>query len=162
VVNPNGALFCGPENINLDKPNDGDEFAVAVRVYNKSSSPPARTHADIYCNGARVFAGGYDPIPNASGEVNIYPQLIQPGQDGDPAEDEGGDMWKVALVTTNIGDDGTLNCTVVPTQSKTPNATKDGSTAYCVDNGAANGANSQVFLTSGGGVPADANAMCFH
>ncbi len=164
VTNPNAAGFCGPENINLDNPGDGDQYAVAVRFYARHGSPSgqlAQTHADVYCNGARILAAGYDPLPNASGLItSYYPGLITPGEDG--AQGEGGDMWKVALVTTSIGDDGTLNCTVVPTQSMTPDTMRDGTTAYCVDNAAADGANSQILLTSGGGVPATANALCYH
>jgi hypothetical protein len=70
-------------------------------------------------------------------------------------------MWKVALVTTSVTG-GVLSCNVTPTQSTTPDATRDGSTAYCVDNASLQGANSQTYLTTGGGVPATANALCYH
>jgi hypothetical protein len=55
-----------------------------------------------------------------------------------------------------------LTCNVVPTQSMVADAPLDGTTAYCVDDYTANGADSQEYLTSGGGVPATANALCFH
>ena len=150
--------YCGPENINVDEPNDGDQYAVGVRFYTKNSptGTNAKTHADIYCNGVRIFAGGYDPVAGTN-----YPQLITDGADGDSSMGEGGDMWKVALVTTTVTG-GTLSCTVVPTQSQTADATRDGTTAYCVDNATLNTAQSQELLTSGGGVPASANALCFH
>jgi hypothetical protein len=163
-VNPNGAHFCGPENINIDNPSDGDEYAVAVRFYARHGTPAgqgARTHADIYCNGARILAAGYDPLPGPTGLItSLYPQLITQGEDGSAGE--GGDMWKVALVTTSTGDGGELNCTVVPTQSMTADPSRDGTTAYCVDNAGMDGANSQILLTSSGGVPANANALCYH
>ncbi len=169
-TNPNaGSLFkpfCGPENINLDNPGNGDQFAVGIRFYTKNS-PAADNpivHVNLYCDGARVFAGGYDPVAG-----NNYPQLITAGEDGNPAPDagEGGDMWKVALVTTTLSDAGAdasgLGCQVLPTQSQVPDTTRDGpTTAYCVDNATLNGAYSQVTLTSGGGVPANANALCYH
>jgi hypothetical protein len=171
VVNPNGAHFCGPENINVDAPGDGDTFAVAVRFYARHGSPAhqgAQTHADIYCNGARILAAGYDPLPNAAGAItSYYPQLVTPGADGDPPSqyygygESGGDMWKVGLVTTSITG-GVLTCAVVPTASMTPDANLDGSSSYCVDDATLNGANSQILLTSSGGVPADANALCYH
>lgn len=55
-----------------------------------------------------------------------------------------------------------LTCTVVPTQSTRPHLTRDGSTAYCVDNDVLDGASSQVLLTPVGLEPADANALCYH
>ena len=167
-TNPNASSifkpFCGPENINLDNPGNGDEFAVGIRFYTKNS-PAAdnpMVHVNLYCDGARVFAGGYDPIAG-----NSYPQLITSGEDGNPDAGEGGDMWKVALVTTTLTDAGAgatgLGCDVVPTQSQVPDTTRDGpTTAYCVDDATLNTANSQIYLTAGGGVPANANALCYH
>jgi hypothetical protein len=89
---------------------------------------------------------------------NLFPQLGTAGQD------DSGDMWKVATVTTSTGDGGAIACTVLPTQSKVANASLDGTTAYCVDDATLNTANSQKFLTSGGGVPSAtvATATCFH
>jgi hypothetical protein len=190
LVNPNGTSangpFCGPENINLDNPGNGDQFAVGIRFYTKNSpkADNAMTHVNLYCDGERVYAGGYDPVAG-----NNYPQLITAGEDGNPGVPiikEGGDMWKVALVTTTIGnaavdggvdaaagqaDAGSggdaggngLHCLVVPTQSKVPDPPRDGDAGpYCVDNATLNTANSQVYLVDGGGVPASANELCYH
>jgi hypothetical protein len=159
VVNPNGvntttgAPYCGPENINVDAPASGDVFAVGLRFYGRNghATTNALSHVNIYCDGARILSAGYDPLTAGS----VYPQLITPGQDSD------GDMWKVALVTTTVTS-GVLSCAVTPTQSTTPDAMRDGSTAYCVDNETLQGAASQIDLTKGGGVPATANSLCYH
>ena len=165
-------------------------FAVAVRFYTKRSpaADNAMTHVNLYCDGERVYAGGYDPVAG-----NNYPQLITQGEDGNPNPPilkEGGDMWKVALVTTRYGNavpdagaaDGgpdakvdaapaggvdagpdALHCIVVPTQSKVPDPPRDGDAGpYCVDNAKLNTANSQVYLVDGGGVPPNANSLCYH
>jgi hypothetical protein len=156
VKNPNGRSangpFCGPENINVDHPVVNDRFAVGLRYYTRSApgTVSAHSHVNVYCNGARVLSAGFDPIAG-----NEYPQLWTSGAD------TGGDMWKVALLTTTVTGAG-LSCTVVPTQSTTPDPTRDGSTAYCVDNAALDGADSQEFLTEGGFEPANANALCYH
>jgi hypothetical protein len=105
---------------------------------------------DVYCDGERVLASGYDPVAGT-----LFPQLLTSG--GDTA----GDMWKVALLTTQVTGAG-LTCTVVPTQSMVPNLTRDGSTAYCVDNDVLDGAVSQELLTASGYEPVNANALCFH
>jgi hypothetical protein len=145
--------FCGPENINVDAPANGDVFAVGLRFYGRDGSATANalSHVNIYCDGARILSAGYDPTTPGA----VYPQLITPGQDTT------GDMWKVALVTTSVTG-GALTCNVAPTQSTTPDAQRDGSTAYCVDNASLQGANSQKYLTNGGGVPATANSLCYH
>jgi len=160
VTNPNAtslfAPFCGPENINLDAPGNGDQYAIGIRFYAQSGTTNPRVHADVYCDGARILAAGYDPIAG-----NNFPQLAVAGEDGDPAQDEGGDMWKVGMVTTTVTN-GVLTCAVVPTPSKVANPQLDGTTAYCVDDATKNGATSQEYLTSGGGVPASAAALCFH
>jgi hypothetical protein len=145
-------VFCGAENINLDNPNDGDVFAVAVRFYAKRS--PAATnalaHVNIYCDGERIFTAGYDPVAG-----NEFPALVKAG--GDTM----GDMWKVGLVTTAVSGT-TLTCNVSPTPSVTPDPTRDGSTSYCVDNYANNTANSQIQLTKAGPAPTAASQLCFH
>ena len=135
-MNPNDndsiGPFCGPENINLDNPQNNERFAVGVRFYNQSGTTKPDVHADVYCDGARILAAGYDPIAG-----NDFPQLVTPGQTG-PDSGEGGDMWKVGLVTTSVSG-GVLTCNVVPTPSKVPDPTRDGSTAYCVDDATLNG-----------------------
>jgi len=156
VANPNGSSFtgpyCGPENINVDHPANNDRFAVGLRFFAQNATPPApvHTHVNIYCDGARVFSAGYDPTTG-----NTFPRLLTPGQDSQ------GDMWKVALVTTQVTGAG-LTCTVDPTQSTKPDSTRDGTTAYCVDDAALDGDVSQELLTSGGYEPANANALCYH
>jgi hypothetical protein len=158
VSNPNGSSaagpYCGPENINVDAPADGDQYAVGLRFYNQSGMTNAHGHVNIYCNGERVLSSGFDPTATPPNE---YPQLATPGQDST------GDMWKVATITTSVTG-GTLSCTVLPTQSTKANAALDGTTAYCVDDANLNGAQSQEFLTSGGGAPSPtvATALCFH
>ena len=94
VTNPNkSGPFCGAENINLDNPADGDVFAVAVRFFAKNSpaGTNAHTHVNIYCDGARIYTAGYDPVAG-----NKFPVLVEDGGD------TGGDMWKVGLVTTQV------------------------------------------------------------
>jgi hypothetical protein len=156
VTNPNGSSFngpyCGPENINVDHPLNNDRFAVALRFFTQNTQPPvpAHAHVNVYCDGERVLSAGYDPVAG-----NLYPQLATSGGD------TGGDMWKVALVTTQVTGAG-LTCTVVPTQSAVPNLALDGSSAYCVDDATLNGAVSAELLTQGGYEPANANTLCFH
>lgn len=154
VVNPNGSSgsgpFCGSENINLDNPADGDVFAVGMRFFSQSGSVNALPHVNVYCNGARVLSAGYDPIAG-----NEFPQMVVSGGDAN------GDMWKVGLVTTQVSN-GMLTCNVVPTPSSMPDPIRDGSTAYCVDNDMADGANSQILLTATGAEPMTASQLCFH
>src|SRR5208337_2707418 len=84
------SVFCGPENINLDNPNDGDAFAVAVNHYNNhGGTPNARVHVNLYCNGERVLSAGYDPV---TGQTK-NPLLNKPGQDAT------GDYWEVGTIT---------------------------------------------------------------
>jgi hypothetical protein len=148
-ANPNGGgTFCGPENINVDTPDDGSRFAVAVRYYNGVLA--SKTHVNIYCDGVRIMTTGYDPTTG-----NDFPQLRTAGQD------MSGDMWKVGLVTTHVTPSG-LSCDAQPTQSQNPHAMTDGSSSYCVDNTTSDGAQSAQLLTSGGFEPLNANALCFH
>jgi hypothetical protein len=161
VKNPNDnnplAPYCGPENINVDDPGNNERFAVGVRFFGRdgSATTSALTHADVYCNGARILAAGYDPVAG-----NDYPGLITNG--GDSL----GDMWKVGIVTTQI-QAGVLNCTVETTPSVTPHTMasgypSDGSSAYCVDNYTLDGPTSQTLLTGSGLEPANAAALCYH
>lgn len=149
-LNPNaaGGDFCGPENVNVDVPDDGSRFAVAVRYFGGSLA--SKAHVNVYCDGVRVLSTGYDPITG-----NNFPQLITSGGDST------GDMWKVGLVTTHVTAAG-LACDVHPTQSQNPHLPTDGSTSYCVDNTTTDTTQSAVLLASGGLEPLDANALCFH
>jgi len=152
VTNPNDVAssgqFCGPENINIDAPGDGDKFAIAVKYY--GGTPPSKTHVNVYCNGVRVVSTGYNPVTG-----NNYPQLLQMGSNTT------GDMWKVGFVTAHVNGN-MLSCDVATTQSQLPHMTTDGSNAYCVDNTNLDTTDSTKFLTPGGLQPLDANALCFH
>jgi hypothetical protein len=156
VTNPNGRSaagpFCGPENINVDHPTVSDRFAVGLRFYGRTSSASdaVRSHVNVYCDGTRVLSAGYDPVAG-----NMYPQLWVSG--GDTT----GDMWKVAILTTTVTGTG-LSCSIAPTQSTNFHASRDGSSAYCVDDSSLDGPTSQEYLTAGGLEPANANALCFH
>ena len=107
VTNPNqftsgplgvGGGYCGPENINVDAPADASTYAVAVKFYGGADA--SKTHVNIYCNGARIFSAGYNPITG-----NNSPTLLKSGQDTT------GDMWKVAQVGATVAG-GNLTCTV--------------------------------------------------
>jgi hypothetical protein len=151
--NPNNSTqFCGPENINVDNPQNNDRFAVGLRFYNQSAPSPdnVHVHVNVYCDGERVLSSGYDPTTGQN-----FPQLLTPGQDST------GDMWKVGIVTTTLTGAG-LTCTVSPAQSTTPDPLRDGTTAYCVDDATLDGPVSQELLTSSGLEPANANALCYH
>jgi hypothetical protein len=154
VVNPNGSSatgpFCGPENINLDAPANGDQYALGMRFYTKNGATNPRMHVAVYCDGERVLSAGYDPLTG-----NNFPQVATAGADSM------GDMWKVGIVTTTVTG-GALSCAVSPTASQVADVALDGTTAFCVDDVTLNGANSQTYLTTGGGTPANAAALCFH
>ena len=145
---PSADDFCGPENINVDEPADGDQFAVSLRYF--AGSPVSKGHVNIYCNGARVLSSGYDPVSGSD-----FPHLVSQG------DDSAGDMWKVALIKTHVANN-VLTCDVLPVQSKTADPQRDGSTSYCVDNAGKDGASSVTLLSSGGVVPTSAGGLCFH
>jgi hypothetical protein len=113
--------FCGPENINLDNPKDGDGFVVGVNHYgNTSGSPNARPHVNLYCNGARVLSVGYNPL---TGQTQ-FPLLTTPGRDVT------GDFWTAATVFAHVDGNGNLtSCTVSSIPSHHADPTRDGPTA---------------------------------
>ncbi len=152
IINPASGKFCGPENINVDYPEDNDRFAVGLRFYGRDgdATGPALSHVNVYCDGVRVLSAGYDPTMGSN-----FPGLLTPGGDST------GDMWKVAVVQAQVTGSG-LTCLVTPTQSAHPDPLRDGSNAYCVDDSTLDGDYSQEFLTYGGEEPTDANALCFH
>jgi hypothetical protein len=155
LTNPNDSSnsFCGPENINLDAPLNGDTFAVAVRFYGSGSNgtdDPSATHVDLYCNGERILSTGYNPVT-----AQAFPKLLTSGADTD------GDMWKVGLVTTQV-QGGVVTCIVQPTPSVAPHPTTDGTSAYCVDNTTTDTANSAIQLTKAGVPPTTPGSLCFH
>jgi hypothetical protein len=153
VTNPNDSTsfggYCGPENINIDLPVDGDKFAVAVKYY--GGTPASRTHVNIYCNGVRVVSTGYNPVNG-----NDFPKLLQEGGDST------GDMWKVGMITAHVSGGMLTSCDVTTTQSQLPHVASDGSNAYCVDSTTTDGAQCTQLLTPSGQQPLDANAICFH
>jgi hypothetical protein len=148
VTNPNKSGFCGPENINVDAPANGSQYAVGVKFFDGTDA--SKTHVNIYCNGERILSSGYNPVTG-----NDYPQLKDSGLD------HGGDFWKVALVTAQVNG-GVLSCTVTPVSSTNAHTGTDGSSSYCVDNQSSDGTTSTEYLTKSGGTPANANALCFH
>lgn len=153
IKNPNALTFCGPENINLDNPKNGERFAVGLHAY--SISGQVRSHVNIYCNGERRLSLGYDPNTGQN-----FPVFTKSGAD------DGGDFWEVATIQAQVDGGGTLtDCLIDTVDSIAPKANKDGSTAVCVDTDPRNGGGStsdQWLFTSGGGYPANANALCWH
>jgi hypothetical protein len=149
--------FCSPENINLDNPKNGDRFAIGVQYYDGPTTRTPRPHVNVYCNGERKLAFGYDAtaVP-----PNNFPVLRRSGLS------EGGDMWEVATVEARVDAAGALtDCLITPVHSKVPKADKDGSRDMCVDtnpmNGAVEGADLWKF-TPTGGYPATADELCWH
>jgi hypothetical protein len=116
VSDPTDGSFCGPENINLDKPNNGDKFVVGVNHYGSTGSPASRTHVNLYCNGERVISVGYNPATNAT-----FPLLDTPGGDSS------GDFWTVGTIKANVNGAGQLtSCDVETAPSRVANPTRDG------------------------------------
>jgi hypothetical protein len=149
--------FCSPENINLDNPKDGERFAVGAQYYANPGGIMPRPHVNIYCNGERKLAFGYDATSNPP---NNFPVLREDGGT------DGGDLWEVATVQAKVDATGALSdCLITPIHSKVAKATKDGSTAMCVDTNPLNsnqmGASAWKFV-AGGGYPAAADDLCWH
>jgi hypothetical protein len=126
----NAADFCGPENINLDNPHDGDTFVVGVNHYgNHGGTSAAKPHVNVYCNGQRVLSVGFNP---ATGQQ--YPVLDTEGSDSS------GDFWTAALVTAHLSAGQLSSCDVSPVPSHHADPTRDGPAAssgagnsMCVD-----------------------------
>jgi hypothetical protein len=116
-----GGLFCGPENINLDNPRNGDKFLIGVNHY--GGAPATKPHVNIYCNGQRVLSVGYNP---ATGQT-MFPVLRQPGGDST------GDFWNVAMVTTNVTGGNLTSCDVATIPSHHADPTRDGAGASASD-----------------------------
>jgi hypothetical protein len=152
--------FCSPENINLDAPKDGEKFAIGVQFYDNSGLPSAQAtpkpHVNVYCNGERKLAFGFDPtaVPPTA-----FPVLRESGLQ------EGGDIWEVAVVEAKVAAGALNDCVISPVHSKVPKANKDGSKDVCVDtnpqNTAMMGEGAWKFIASGG-FPANADALCWH
>jgi len=153
-----GALgFCGPENINLDNPKNGDRFAVGVHYYGSGDSDNPKPHVNVYCNGERRLAFGFDPA--ATPPIN-FPVFKTAGASG------GGDFWQVATIEAVVDGSGNLtDCIIEPIKSTNPKADKDGSNNICVDTNPKNGAagtEKDWRFTSSNGYPASADDMCWH
>jgi len=80
-----------PENINLDNPNDGDQFRVLVHYFGGWVT----THpvVNVYCDGSRLATYGVSP------QVTGFYQDV---------------AWKVVDVVTNYTPVGELDCTLTP------------------------------------------------
>ncbi len=145
--------FCGAENINLDNPNDGDRFAVGLHAFGISGE--VRSHLNIYCNGERRLSLGYDA---ASGQQFPVAQIS--------GGDQSGDFWQAVVVEAVVDGSGVMtDCIISPITSTTPNPQTDGSTDFCVDRdpqGGTTTGSSEWLFVSGGGFPANADAMCWH
>lgn len=87
-----------PENINVDAPGDGETFRVMVQNWTGSTARPV---VNVYCAGRRVATYGAAP--------DTVPSFM--GLDGSISV---GAMWRVVDVTTHLGSDGTLSCTLEP------------------------------------------------
>ncbi len=130
VADPNNEEFCGPENINLDNPADGDKFVIGVNHYdNHGGTSNAKPHVNIYCNGARVLSIGYNPATGAA-----WPLLKNPGQDSS------GDLWTSVQVTTHVAGGSISSCDVATIPSHHADTSRDGPAAssgagndLCVD-----------------------------
>jgi hypothetical protein len=163
TADPLDDLFCGPENINLDNPKDGDRFAVGAAFYWSDDVPagpvrPTHPHLNVYCNGERKLAFGFDPSAGAQSE---FPVMKEYGQD------TGGDFWAIATIDAKVSGGMLTDCVITPIHSKAPKPDKDGSKAVCVDTNPMNGpmpttVQNQWKFTANGGYPANADGFCWH
>ncbi len=131
-TNPTSASFCGPENINIDNPNNNDTFVVGVNHYeNKGGTSNAKPHVNLYCNGERVLSVGYNP---ATGQTSF--PLLNTGGD-----DRTGDFWTVATIKANVTGGNLTSCDIVTIPSRTADPVRDGpatagtGNGICVDHG---------------------------
>ena len=168
--------FCGPENINLDNPNDNDGFIVGVNHFgNHNGTSNAKPHVNLYCNGVRVLSAGYNPVTGQTG----FPMLTTGGADS------GGDLWNVATIKAHVTGGQLTSCDVAGIPSHHADPTRDGPAAQappndtaqaCVDSKSnATPAPNQYNYTShamvdhavlqggaNGDMPASAAAFCKH
>jgi hypothetical protein len=152
IADPTSPTFCGPENINLDNPRNGDRFVVGVNHYqNVGGTSNARPHVNLYCNGERVLSVGYNP---ATGQTS-FPLLLTPGAD------ESGDFWTVATIKANVSGGQLTSCDVATVPSRAADPQRDGpgspGNAICVDSNYASSA--FVDASTGQGLPAGAQPM---
>jgi hypothetical protein len=96
-----GSSFV-PENINLDNPNDGDRFRVAVHHW---SSETRETHpiVNVYCGG--TLKGSYGQAPDQ----------VMGFDEGGGRCPEAGDIWRVTDIMMEVNDQGeTTGCRLRP------------------------------------------------
>jgi hypothetical protein len=83
-----------PENINIDDPNAGDVFRVAVNFYGQSSGSGAvHPMVNIYCGGALQATYGGAMVGGTLYGSSPISGFMTPGQDGT------GSLWRVVDVT---------------------------------------------------------------
>jgi hypothetical protein len=152
--------FCSPENINLDNPKNGEKFAVGVQYYGVQDDSPKdlpKPHVNVYCNGERKLAFGFDPTAMPPRQ---FPILRKDGGD------IGGDLWEVATIEAKVGAGGALtDCVITPVHSRAPKADKDGSRDICIDTNPVNGNDQGATLwqfNAAGSFPASADELCWH
>ncbi len=117
VQDPTVPGFCGPENINIDNPKDGDRFVVGVNHYgNHGGTSDAKPHVNVYCNGRRVLSAGYNP---ATGQT-AFPLMKQGGSD------TSGDYWIAARVKANVTGGQLTSCDIDTIPSHKVDTTRDG------------------------------------
>jgi hypothetical protein len=172
--NPNAMTgeFCGPENINLDNPKDGDAFVVGVNHYlNHGGTSDAKPHVNLYCNGERILSVGYDPVTGQTSN----PLLNTPGGDSS------GDYWAVATIKAHVSGGQLASCDVATVPSHHADQTRDGMTTpntagnqLCVDSTMSNAnpafpymnhafiENTPLQPGNQGDIPATAAGFCKH
>jgi hypothetical protein len=157
---PDVGTFCTPENINIDRPKNGEKFVLGVQYYGSDTGDKTsvRPHVNVYCNGARKLAFGLDP----SDGTNDFPVLSEANGD------LGGDMWEVATIEAKVDGAGELtDCVIVPIHSKKAKLDKDGSRDLCVDTNPRNAAEPGIDdttwrFTATGAYPTTADGFCWH
>jgi hypothetical protein len=162
-----GGSFCGPENINIDNPNDSDAFVVGVNHFgNHGGTSNAKPHVNVYCNGARVVSAGFNPV---TGQTS-FPLLKTSGADST------GDIWTVATVKAHVSSGQLSSCDVTTVPSHNADPTRDGANQICVDStsNATPSPNQYNYKNhqfidhaslqggSNGGIPATAAGWCKH
>jgi hypothetical protein len=151
-----GGGFCTPENINLDNPKNGDKFVIGAQLYS-GGTPPPHPHVNVYCNGERRLAFGFDPTAMPRRD---FPVLRDDGTD------LSGDIWEVATVEAKVTGNMLTDCVITPIHSRNPKANKDGSSDFCVDTNPQNGATMRGAnlwkFAANGAYPATADAFCWH
>ncbi len=139
VNNPTANDFCGPENINIDNPRDGDRFAIMANYF--GGGQPTKVHSNVYCNGERVASVGFNPATGTNA-----PTLLKSGGDST------GDMWTVGTVTARVNPQGTITgCAFESVPSRRPSRDRDGTAAYCVDTTVDGGYRTHHFVEDGTG-----------